>query len=254
MRHPVELAAEAGAESWPHTQTLRYREGDTVMEGHLAYDDRVRGKRPGVLVAHDWWGLNDFARKKAEDLARLGYVGVAADIYGEGVRPEDAEEAGQLAGRYKADRKLLRERALAGLEALRSHERVDSRRLAAIGFCFGGTAVLELARSGARIGGVVSFHGGLDTPTPEDARNIEAKVLALHGGDDPFVPPEHVQAFWDEMRKARVDYQLVVYGGAVHSFTNPAAGNDPSMGAAYDEQAARRAWDAMKAFFSEIFR
>jgi dienelactone hydrolase len=214
----------------------------------------VRGKRPGVLVAHDWWGLNDFARKKAEDLARLGYVGVAADIYGEGVRPEDAEEAGQLAGRYKADRKLLRERVLAGLEALRSHERVDSRRLAAIGFCFGGTAVLELARSGARIGGVVSFHGGLDTPTPEDARNIEAKVLALHGGDDPFVPPEHVQAFWDEMRKARVDYQLVVYGGAVHSFTNPAAGNDPSMGAAYDEQAARRAWDAMKAFFSEIFR
>lgn len=248
------LALAASAEAKLLTQTLEYREGDTVMEGYLAYDDEVQGKRPGVLVVHEWYGLNDFARQRAEDLARLGFVAFAADIYGKGVRAESAEQAGKLAAQYKADRKLLRERAGAALEVLRKHELVDARRLGAIGFCFGGTTVLELARSGAKLGGVVSFHGGLDTPTPEDAKNVKAKVLVLHGGDDPFVPPEQVQAFWDEMRKARVDYQLVVYGGAVHSFTNPAAGSDPSKGAAFDRRAMVRAWDAMKAFFDEVFR
>jgi dienelactone hydrolase len=257
MRYWIVLAAAlaaGAAEAKLLTQTVEYREGEVVLEGYLAYDDEVQGKRPGVLVVHEWYGLNDFARGKADALAQIGYVAFAADIYGKGVRARDGQEAAKLAGQYKADRKLLRERAAAALEVLRKHELVDARHLAAIGFCFGGTTVLELARSGARLNGVVSFHGGLDTPKPEDAKEIKAKVLVLHGGDDPYVPPKDVQALWDEMAKARVDYQVVVYGGAVHSFTNPAAGNDPSKGAAYDETAARRSWEAMRVFFAELFR
>jgi dienelactone hydrolase len=244
------VAAEAGVVG----QAVEYREGGTVLEGFLAFDDAAAGKRPGVLVVHEWMGLNDYAKRRARELAGLGYVAFAADIYGKGVRPGDAKEAGAFAGKYKADRKLLRARVQAGLDVLRGQTLVDSTRLAAIGYCFGGTTVLELARSGAQLSGVVSFHGGLDTPTPEEAKNIRTRVLVLHGGDDPYVPPEQVQAFWDEMRKARVDYQLVAYGGAVHSFTNPEAGNDPSKGAAYNETADRRSWQAMKVFFGEIFR
>jgi len=148
----------------------------------------------------------------------------------------------------------MRARAQAGLETLKSQPMVDAKRLAAIGYCFGGTTVLELARSGADVVGVVSFHGGLDTPNPVDAKNIRGKVLVLQGGDDPFVPPEQVTAFQDEMRKAGVDWQFVTYGGAVHSFTNPASGNDNSKGAAYNAAADRRSWLAMQQFFNELFK
>jgi dienelactone hydrolase len=187
-------------------------------------------------------------------LASLGYVALAIDMYGKGVRPQSNEEAGKQAGIYKSDRKLMRSRAQAGLDFLRKHELVDVTRLAAIGFCFGGTTVLELARSGAELDGVVSFHGGLDTPNPADAENIKCKILVLHGGDDPFVPKEHVEAFEEEMRQAGVDWQLIAYGGAVHSFTNPAAGNDNSKGAAYNETADKRSWQALQDFFNEIFK
>jgi len=222
-----------------------------VLEGYLAYDDSFQGKRPGVLVVHEWNGHNPYVRKRAEQLARLGYVGFALDMYGKGVRAKDAKEAAALAAIYKGDRKLMRARAAAGLDVLRNHARVDRTRLAAIGYCFGGTTVLELARSGADLVSVVSFHGGLDTPTPGDARNIKGKVLALHGGDDPYVPTKQVEAFQEEMRKGGVDWQFVSYGGAVHSFTNPEAGSDNSKGAAYNERADRRSWEAMKAFFAE---
>jgi dienelactone hydrolase len=184
----------------------------------------------------------------------MGYVAFAADIYGKGKRAKDAAEAGKLAGVYWSDRKLLRARANAGLDILMKHQFTDPKRVAAIGYCFGGSTVLELARSGADIAGVVSFHGGLDTPDPNDAKNIKAKVLVLTGADDPNVPPSQVLAFAEEMRKARVDWQLVMYGGAVHSFTNPASGNDPSKGVAYNEKADRRSWQAMKDFFAEIFK
>jgi dienelactone hydrolase len=159
-----------------------------------------------------------------------------------------------VAGKYKNDRALMRARVQAGLDALAGSELCDPRKVAAIGYCFGGTSVLELARSGADIAGVVSFHGGLDTPTPADAKNIKAKVLVLHGGDDPHVPRKDVEAFKNEMSAAGVDWQLVIYGGAVHAFTNPAAGNDKSRGAAYNADADRRSWEAMRAFFAEIFR
>ncbi len=248
------LGLAGSAESKIITKTVDYRQGDTVLEGYLAYDDSVAGKRPGVLVVHEWNGLGDYVKKRANQLARLGYIAFCADIYGRGIRPATVEASAKEAAKYRGtDRTLLWARAQAGLDVLRRQSMVDPDRLAAIGYCFGGTAVLELARSGADLRGVVSFHGGLDTPNPADARKIKAKVLALHGADDPHVPPSQVAAFEDEMRKGGVDWQLVIYGGAVHSFTNPESGSDPSKGVAYNEQADRRSWEAMKVFFAEIF-
>ncbi|HYQ48136.1 MAG TPA: dienelactone hydrolase family protein [Thermodesulfovibrionales bacterium] len=235
------------------SENVEYRDGEALMEGYLVFDDAKQGKRPGVLVVHEWMGLNAYAKKRADQLAELGYVAFAADIYGKGIRPKDTTEAGQFAGRYKSDRKLLRSRVNAALNVLKRNELTDQKRIAAIGYCFGGTTVLELARSGADISGVVSFHGGLDSPTPEDAKNIKTKVLALHGANDPFVKPQEVAAFQDEMRKAGIDWYFVSYGNAVHSFTNPDSGNDPSKGVAYNEKADARSWKAMKSFFKEIF-
>ncbi len=232
---------------------VEYKDQDTALEGWIGYDDSIHGKRPGILVVHDWMGVGPYVKKRVEQLSHLGYIALAADIFGKGVRPENIEQAAELADRYKADRPLLRARTKAGLQALMNNPLTDTTRIAAIGYCFGGTAVLELARSGADIAGFISFHGGLQTPTPDDAKNIKGKVLALHGADDPLVPPQEVSAFQEEMRKARVDWQMVIYGGAVHSFTNPSAGNDPSRGAAYDEKADVRSWQAMQTFFNEIF-
>jgi dienelactone hydrolase len=235
------------------TQTVEYKQGDTTLEGYLAYDDSISGKRPGVLVVHQWLGLTGYEKHRAEQLAQLGYVAFCADIYGKDARPKDVSEAGPLAGKYKGDRALLRERVNAALDVLKKNELVDPARIAAIGYCFGGTTVLELARSGADIAGVVSFHGGLDSPTPADAKNIKCKVLVLAGADDPFQKPEDLTAFENEMRDNKVDWQIIFYGGAVHAFTQP----DPGFvnaGAKYNEKADKRSWQAMKDFFTEIFK
>ncbi|MBL0226145.1 MAG: dienelactone hydrolase family protein [Geobacteraceae bacterium] len=248
------LSLAVSAEAAVKTKVIEYRQGDTVLEGYLAWDDTRSAKRPGILVVHEWTGINSHIRQRTEMLAKLGYVAFAADIYGKGVRPAAQADAAATAGIYKSDRALMRARARAGLEELRKQKFVDQQRLAAIGFCFGGTTVLELARDGADVKGVVSFHGGLSTPTPQDATRIKGKVLALHGADDPFVKADEVAAFQDEMRKATVDWQLIGYGNAVHSFTNRAAGTDNSKGAAYNEKADKRSWEAMKAFFAEIFK
>lgn len=245
-------SVNAGAEL--QTEAVEYKHGDTVLEGYLAYDNAIKGKRPGVLVVHEWWGNNDYSKRRAEQFAKLGYVAFALDMYGKGIIAKDAKEAGALAGKYRSDRKLMRERANAGLDVLRKHELTDTKRMAAIGYCFGGTTILELARSGAPLAGFVSFHGGLDTSDLKDAANIKGKVLVLHGGDDPYVTAEQMAAFQEEMRKAEVDWQVYIYGGAVHSFTNPDSGNDKSKGLAYDEKADKRSWEAMKMFFAEIFR
>jgi dienelactone hydrolase len=237
-----------------HTETVEYKEGDTVLEGYLAYDDAMKGMRPGVIIVHEWTGLGPYVKKRANELAELGYIAFAADIYGKGVRPKDHEEAARVSGIYFKDRSLMRARAKAGLQVLKNHELTDSSRIAAMGYCFGGATVLELARSGADIAGVVSFHGAIATPNPEDARNIKAKVLVFHGAEDPFMPQEAVLAFQNEMRKAGADWQMVILGGAVHSFTVPEAGNDPSKGIAYNEKADKRSWEIMKLFFKEIFR
>ena len=248
------LSLAVTAEAAVKTRIIEYKQGDAVLEGYLAWDDAKSVKRPGVLVVHEWTGLGPYMKQRAEMLAKLGYVAFAADIYGKEIRPATQAEAAKTAGIYKNDRSLMRARVKAGLDTLTAQKFVDPERLAAIGYCFGGTSVLELARDGADIKGAVSFHGGLSTPTPQDAKNIKGKILALHGADDPFVKADEVAAFQDEMRKAGLDWQFVSYGGAVHSFTNPGVGNDNSKGAAYNEKADKRSWEAMKIFFKEIFK
>ncbi len=238
------------------TELIEYKQGDVALEGYLAYDNTIKDIRPGVLVIHEWWGINDYIKRRTEQIAQLGYIVLAADIYGKGNRAKTPQEAMALAGSYRSgnDRNLLRARANAGLDVLKKNPLVDPKRIAAIGYCFGGTTVLELARSGANIAGVVSFHGGLATPNPNDAKNIKAKVAVLAGADDPTVKPEHVVAFEDEMNKASVDWYMVSYGHAVHGFTNPENGSDNAKGAAYNEIADKRSWQAMKDFFEEIFK
>ncbi|WP_106380419.1 dienelactone hydrolase family protein [Abditibacterium utsteinense] len=235
------------------TKTVDYKQGETVLQGYLAYDDLFKGKRPGILVAHQWKGLGEYEKRRARMLAQMGYVAFALDIYGKDVRPKDAKEAGAQAGKYRADRPLLRERARAAVIELRKEPLVDENKLAIIGYCFGGGTALELARSGADLRGFVSFHGNLDTPDASLAKNIKGKILVLHGAIDPNVKPESIVAFHDEMEAARVDYQFIAYSGAVHSFTEREAGNDISKGSAYNEKADRRSWQAMKDFFTEIF-
>ena len=244
----------AGVQAEVITKTVQYRDGNTVLEGYLAYDDSIQGKRPGVLVVHEWWGLNTFTMKRAEEIARLGYIAFAVDMYGAGLKTSDPQIATKLSGTYRNDRKLMRERAVAGLDVLINNPLVASGKIAAIGYCFGGTTVLELARGHAPVVGVVSFHGGLDTPAPAETKDVKAKVLVLHGADDPFATKEQINAFMDEMIKSGADWQMIFYGGAVHSFTNPEADKFAIKGIAYNEKADKRSWGAMRQFLDELFK
>lgn len=236
------------------TKDVAYSHGDTRLEGYMAWDNSIQGKRPGVLVVHAWMGLDDYAKMRCRMLAELGYVAFAVDMYGRDNRPTTRDEASQQARIYRGDRQLMRDRVNAGLNVLMNNELCDNSRVAAIGYCFGGGVALELARSGAPIAGVVSFHGNLDTPDPSIAKNIKCRILVCHGANDPNVPFDQVRAFFDEMHAADVDFQFIAYSGAVHAFTDPGAGNDPSRGAAYNATADRRSWDHMKLFFAEIFK
>jgi dienelactone hydrolase len=246
------LVLAGGAQAKLVTKNIEYRQDGTVLKGYLAYDDGIKAPRPGVLVVHEWWGLNDYAKIRTRQLAEMGYVALAADMYGRGVVTQDPQKAAKLAGSLKGT-PLMRKRAQAALKVLAENKLVDPKRLAAIGFCFGGTTVLELAYSGANLAGVVSFHGGLPPAQGEDLKNIKAKILVLHGADDPHVKPEEIAAFQDGLRQAGADWQMIYYGGAVHGFTNPAAGSDKSRGVAYDPKAAARSWWQMQLFFREIF-
>lgn len=234
-------------------QPFPYQDGPVRLAGYVARPNFVQGRVPGVLVIHQWMGLTDHERMEADRLADLGYVALAADIYGEGVRPRDVKEAAAQAGIYKGDRALYRRRIRAGLDALKAQPGVDPARLAVIGFCFGGTGALEAARAGLPVKGVVSFHGGLDAVPDPAAPAITAKVLVCQGADDPYAPAKDVAAFHDEMRRAKADYTFISYGGAVHAFTQKEAGTDPSKGVAYQEAAATRSWQHMKDFFAELF-
>lgn len=235
------------------TRDVDYRQGGTVLEGYLAYDNQFKGKRPGIIVVHEWTGLGDYVKGRCRQLAGMGYVAFGADIYGKGIRPKTHEEAAKVSGYYAKDRALMRARIIAALDELKKNKLVDTSRIAAIGYCFGGAAALELARSGADIAAVVTFHGLLANPNPSDAKNIKAKVLVETGADDPIVNMKQVNAFIEEMRKTNVDWQLHMYGGAVHSFTVPEAGNDPSTGMAYNERADKRSWQEMKVFLKQTF-
>ena len=247
------LALASPAFALIKTETVEYKDGDTVLEGLVAYDDAREGPRPGVLVIHDWTGLQEYARKRAIMLAELGYTAFAADIYGKGVRPTDPKECAVQSGKYKSDLPLLRRRVTLGFDQLKKQKLVDPNKLAAIGYCFGGTSVLELARSGADVKGVVSFHGGLKTTLPAQP-GIRTRILVCHGADDPFVPAAEVDAFREEMTNAKASLKFIAYPGAVHSFTKAEAGNDPSKGQAYNEKADKESWAEMQKFFAEIFR
>jgi dienelactone hydrolase len=236
------------------TRIVEYRDGDVVLEGFVAWDTQRSGQSPGVLVVHQWMGLTDYEKARCKQLAELGYVAFALDIYGRGIRPGNPADAGKQSGVYKTDRELYRRRLKLGFEQLVAQEGVARDKIAAIGYCFGGTGVIELARSGVDLNGVVSFHGGLDSPTPADGKNIKARILLCHGADDPFVPKAEIEAMQAEFNAAMVDWQMISYSGAVHSFTQPMAGNDNSKGAAYNELADKRSWVAMRAFFEELFQ
>jgi len=245
------LAPEARAEV--KTETIEYKDGDVVLEGTLAYDDAAKEARPGVLVCHEWKGRGEYSIMRAKMLAEQGYVAFALDMYGKGVYAKDHEEAGKLAGVYFGDRSKMRSRAKAGLAVLAASARVDKTRLAAIGYCFGGTTVLELARAGEPLLGVVSFHGNVATPMPAKKGDVKAKVRVHHGAEDTFVPMTAVEAFRNEMSDAAVDCEVTIHQGAVHSFTVKEAGSDKKTGLAYDESADKASWDALKAFLAAIF-
>ena len=246
----VLMAAPAGAKM--RTKVVEYKDGDVVLQGYAAWDDGFKDPRPGILVVHEWMGHGPYARRRAEMLAKQGYTAFALDMYGKGVFAKDHEEAAKLAGVYFNDRAAMRRRASAGLEELKKLPYVDPTKLAAIGYCFGGTTVLELARMGADLKGVASFHGNLATPTPA-TETPKAKIAVYQGADDAMTMPA-VPAFQDEMRKVKADWQFTAYGGAVHSFTVAEAGNDNSKGMAYNKEADERSWKSLLAFFDEIFR
>ena len=249
------LAIGSAARAAIKTEAVTYKEGQAEAHSFIVYDDSVSGKRPGVLVVPEWWGLNDYPRMRAKMLAQLGYVAMAVDIYGDGKVTADPKQAGAWADALEAgDRAELRTRIAAALARLKSDPRVDPSKTAAIGYCFGGSTVLELARSGAEVNGVVSFHGHYDTADPAKPGEVKARILACHGADDPFTSAAQIQAFEDEMRKARGDWQFNVYGGAKHSFTNPDAGKYHVAALAYNKEADHRSWQAMKDFFREIFK
>ncbi len=249
----LSLVPALGAEAKVVTKVVTYQDGKETLEGLLAYDDALPGKRPGVLVVHAWMGLDDYTKKRAEMVAQLGYVAFAPDIYGKAKRPKNKDEAGKLSGQFKGDRALLRRRVSLGLAQLTADKLVDTTKTAAIGYCFGGTTVLELARAGAQVNGVVSFHGGLDSPAPADAKNIKGRVLVLHGAADPYQKGADLDAFVKELNGAGVDWQLEMYGNAVHCFTHFDDKGDKATGCAYDEKADKRSWADMQSFFGELF-
>lgn len=233
------------------TKTVEYRDGGATLKGFLAYDDAVAGPRPGVLVVPEWWGLTDFARERAVALAKLGYAALAADMYGDGVTTDDPKKAGELAGPFYGSPRMA-QRAQAGLDALLRTGVVDPARVAAIGFCFGGATVQQLAYSGAALRGVVSFHGGLQTP-PADTAGVKARLLVLQGAQDPFTSQAQITRYIGAMNRTALDWQLEFYAGAKHSFMNPDAARYHLDGAVYDPAVAARAWAQMRAFFDAIF-
>ena len=234
------------------TQTVECKDGDVVLEGYLAWDDTNTDRRPGVLIAHAWAGRSEFEEGKAESLAELGYVGFALDLYGKGKRGSNAEENTALMQPLLDDRKTLQRRMTLALEQIRKQEIVDASRVAAMGFCFGGLSVLDLARTGADLSGVASFHGLFNSPGNTANNRINASVLVMHGWDDPMAKPDQVLALAEELTAMGADWQIHGYGNTMHAFTNPAA-NDPGFGTVYNERADRRSWQSLQLFLAEIF-
>ncbi len=234
------------------TRTIDYSDGDTVLEGLVAWNDTTAGERPGVLVSHAWGGRGDFEDGKAVKLAELGYTALALDLYGKGVRGSSPEENSALMQPFLDDRAMFQRRLLVSLDTLREQPEVDASSVAAIGFCFGGLCVIDIARTGEDLAGVVSFHGLFGSPGNTSGNTIKARVLALHGWDDPMATPDQVMALAEELTSMGADWQLHGYGNTMHAFTNPAA-DDRAMGTVYNATADRRSWIAMTSFLNELF-
>jgi dienelactone hydrolase len=247
------LAAVSVAEAKIVTEAVPYKDGDVELEGYLVYDDAINGPRPAVIVVHEWWGLNDFAKQKTREIAALGYVGFAIDMYGKGKVTDDAGQAGTWARALYGDTTMWRQRAKAGYDALLKRGQVDRRHIGAIGFCFGGATVQQMAWSGMDLKGVVSFHGSLVPPTAAEAKQTKARVLILHGAVDTLTSQEEFNKFVDAMKGTDIDWQLNLYSGAKHSFTNPDSDKRGMSAIGYNEHAAKRSWRAMKDFFKEAF-
>lgn len=245
------LAAVSTGSAKIVTQSVAYEHEGVKLEGYLAYDDAVAAPRPGVLLVHEWWGLNDYVRGRARQIAEMGYVAFALDMYGAGVVTTDPKRAGELAGPFYGNPPAWAARARAGFDQLLASGRVDAARVAAIGFCFGGSTSQVLAYSGAPLAGIVSFHGS-PIPAWSGASN-RAKVLMLHGAADAFIKPAEITAFEQALNAAKFDWQWISYAGAVHAFSNPEADKFGVPGVAYQEVAARRSWEHMQVFFREIF-
>ncbi len=232
---------------------IEYHDGTVVLQGYLVYDDAVKGQRPAVMVVPEWLGLNDYSKMRAGQLAQLGYVGFAVDMFGKGVRPKTHEEAAKVSRAYREDHLKMRARAKAAYDFLLKQAMVDPKHVAVIGYCFGGTTALEMARAGLPLAGVASFHGSLGTSIVSRPGDIHTPIRVFHGDEDPFTDPE-LEGFRKEMREAAVeDWQVVILSGAVHRFTVLSAGNDKSTGAAYNKRADRESWRALVSFLHQVF-
>jgi len=237
-------------------QPVDYKDSEVTLKGYLAYDDSIEKQRPGVLVVHEWWGHNEYARKRARMLAKLGYTALAVDMYGEGKSTQHPKEAKQFMMQVLENAEIGKSRFMAALNFLKKQPTVNPKQIAAIGYCFGGGVVLEMARRGVDLVGVASFHGSLNTKTPAQAGKVTAKVLVLHGEADQFIPPKKVAAFKKEMENAKVDLEFVGYPGVEHSFTNPDAdklAKELDLPIAYDKAADDASWEKLQTFFKTIF-
>src|SRR5262245_53052569 len=241
----------ASAQADVQTKKISYKHGDLECQGVLAWDDKVQGPRPGVLVAHEWWGLNDYARSRAEQLAKLGYIAFAADMYGEGKTTTHPEEAGAMATQVRNNLDDWRKRAVEALDVLKSQPQCDKTKVAAIGYCFGGSTVLQLALSGADVKAVASFHGALPNPSASDVKQIKASILVCHGADDSFIPEAAIKMFRDALDKGGAKYESIASPGAKHSFTVPDADKHGNPGMKYDKKADEDSWMRMQKLFAE---
>ncbi|MCW8854162.1 MAG: dienelactone hydrolase family protein [Gammaproteobacteria bacterium] len=238
-------------------EKVSYREGDTLMKGVIAYDDSIKGERPGVLVVHEWWGHNDYARKRATMLAEMGYTALAVDMYGDGKTANHPDDAGKFSGAVMSNMPVAKARFESAMKTLKQHSTVEDDKIAAIGYCFGGGVVLAMARMGVDLKGVASFHGSVATKSPVQKGQVKAKIRVFNGADDPFVKAEQIVAFKQEMDAASVDYKFVNYPGVKHSFTNPGAdeyGKKFNLPLAYDANADKASWADTGVFLNEIFK
>jgi dienelactone hydrolase len=253
------LAAAGFAYAKPEIEgkDVKYSAEGVQMNGYLAYDRSISGKRPGVLVVHEWWGLNEYARKRARMLAEMGYTALAVDMYGDGKQATHPDDAGKFSSELMKNFDVAKSRFMAALEFLKKQPSADPERIAAIGYCFGGGIVLNMARQGVDLKGVASFHGSLAAVKPAQVGAVKAKILVLHGADDKFVTPEQIESFRQEMKSAGADFQFISYPGAVHSFTNPDADEYAkkfNLALGYNAEADKKSWEELRRFLDRIFK